>query len=80
MDKIITYTSKDGDESSKVTIQQIGSVRVTEIESTSKLDAIAEEYNKSKDRAKRKQLKEEYKALAEQINKQFKQPVYNETL
>jgi predicted RNA-binding protein with PIN domain len=80
MDKIITYISKDGDESSKVTIQQIGSVRVTEVESISKLDSIAEEYNKSKDRAKRKELKEEYKVLAAQINKQFKQSVYNETL
>jgi hypothetical protein len=76
----IVYNSKDGDEVSKVTLRQIDSIRVVEIESTHKLDEIAEEYKKSKDRARRKELKEDYRVLAAQVNKQFKQPVYNETL
>ena len=80
MDKIIIYTAKDGDETSKITIQQIGSTRVVEIESTHKLDAIAEEYNKSKDRARRKELKEDYRVTALVLNSNYKVPIYNISL
>jgi len=80
MDKIITYNSKEENETSIVTIQQINSSKVVEIEYTHKIDKIVGEYKKTKDKDRRKEMREEFKSLTQQINNQYKQPVYNETL
>ena len=79
MDKI-TYVSKEGNETITITRYTQGVSKVTELDYDHKLDEIAREYKSSKDRARRKVLKEEYRKLAFQLNLPYKKPIYNETL
>lgn len=74
------YTSKDRLETAHIKSSQQGNSRVVEITYTNKLEEIEAEYKKTKDRARRKELKEQYRVAALELNSQFKKAIYNETL
>ena len=74
------YISKDRLETAYIKSSQQGRTRVVEITYVDKLEEIEKEYKMTKDRAKRKQLKEQYRVAALEINSQFKKAIYNETL
>lgn len=74
------YISKDRLETAYVKSSQQGTVRIVEIIYVDKLEEIEREYKISKDRAKRKELKEQYRVAALELNSQFKKAIYNETL
>jgi hypothetical protein len=74
------YTSKGRLETAHIEISQQGASKVVEIVYVLALEQIAEEYNNTKDRARRKELKEQYRVAALELNSQFKKPIYNETL
>lgn len=74
------YISKDRLETAKVTIEKRNGSSIVELEYVHSLDRIAEEYKVEKNKEKKKALKEEYKALALEVNSQYKIPLYNQTL
>ena len=75
-----TWISKESDYNVTITLKQVGSSRVAELDYISELDNIAIQYKASKEKAERKLLKEQYRLLAFKLNNQTKQPLYNETL
>lgn len=74
------YISKDRLETAYIKASQHGATRVVEITYVNKLEEIEKEYNSTKDRARRKELKEQYRVAALELNSQFKKAIYNETL
>jgi hypothetical protein len=74
------YISKDRLETAYIKSSQQGATRVVEITYVDILEEIEKEYKSSKDRAKRKQLKEQYRVAALELNSYFKKAIYNETL
>jgi ribonuclease I len=74
------YISKDKLETAFIKSSQQGSTQVVEITYVNKLEEIEMEYKMSKDRARRKELKEQYRVAALELNSQFKKAIYNETL
>jgi len=75
-----TWTSKESDYNVTITLKQVGSSKIAELDYISELDNISMQYKASKEKVERKLLKEQYRLLASRLNSQTKQPLHNETL
>lgn len=74
------YTSKDRLERALIKISRQGASQVVEIEYTTILEDLEAEYKKCKDKARRKEIREQYAVAALELNSCYKIPMYKETL
>ena len=74
------WVSKELDHTDTITAYQIGNVKVVEIVTVHKLDELLEEYKKSKDKTRKKEIKEQFANIARELNSKYKKDYFLDSL
>lgn len=77
---IARWTSKELLETFSINVFQTGDCKVVEIDCSTPLDSIAEEFTKTRARKRKEELKREYREMAAKLNAPYKNKLYNSEL
>lgn len=75
-----TWTSKESDHFAIVTLKQVGTSKIAELDYTYDVDDIALRYKSTKEKTEKKALKEQYQQLALQHNQNKKHQIFNPSI
>lgn len=77
MQKVVEWDSKEINESAHITLSRLGSSKIAEIEYVSILDVLSVEHKQAKGAKAKREVANRYKEAAQEINKNYKHPIYN---